>query len=86
MGFFSAVLATPAEMRNVALKTAGTIAEKSPIAVYGTKKNLLYARDHPVDQSLEYAALWASAMLQSKDVVKAAMATMSKQKPTFAKL
>eukprot|EP00750_Incisomonas_marina_P032646 INCI9262.1.p1 GENE.INCI9262.1~~INCI9262.1.p1 ORF type:complete len:347 (-),score=48.96 INCI9262.1:74-1114(-) len=38
VGFFSAVLATPAEMRNVALKTAGTIAEKSPIAVYGTKK------------------------------------------------
>lgn len=74
------------EMREKALATAKQIAAKSPIAVYGTKKNLLYARDHPVNTSLEYAALWASAMLQSQDVLKAAMGVMSRQTPTFSKL
>ena len=85
-GFFSHVFASREEMVDAALDTAAQIAAKSPIAVYGTKKNLLYSRDHAVKESLEYAALWASAMLQSKDVVKAAMAVMTKTKPDFAKL
>ena len=34
------------EVLNAALELAGTIAEKSPVAVMGTKRLLIHARDH----------------------------------------
>ena len=40
---------------DAALSLARVIASKSPVAVYGTKHNLLYARDHSVEDGLEYA-------------------------------
>ena len=40
---------------DAALSLAKVIASKSPVAVYGTKHNLLYARDHSVEDGLEYA-------------------------------
>ena len=39
---------------DAALSLARVIASKSPVAVYGTKHNLLYARDHSVEDGLEY--------------------------------
>ena len=43
------------KMVNTAIEIAAGIAEKSPIAVQGTKANLVYARDHSVSEGLEYA-------------------------------
>lgn len=37
-----------------ALEMAGEIAGRSPVAVQGTKVNLLYARDHSVAEGLDY--------------------------------
>lgn len=37
-----------------ALEMAGEIAARSPVAVQGTKINLLYARDHSVAEGLNY--------------------------------
>ena len=37
-----------------AMDTAVMIAAKSPVAVQGTKINLVYARDHTVQESLNY--------------------------------
>lgn len=37
-----------------ALDLAMYIAKMSPVAVAGTKHNLLYARDHPVEDSLKH--------------------------------
>lgn len=37
-----------------ALEMAGEIAGRSPVAVQGTKINLLYARDHSVAEALDY--------------------------------
>ena len=48
-----------------ALKTAKLIASKSPIAVIGTKRILLHARDHGVAENLAYTLLWNSVMLQT---------------------
>jgi len=36
------------------VELAAGIAKKSPVAVQGTKLNLVYSRDHTVDESLEY--------------------------------
>lgn len=37
-----------------ALEMAGEIAGRSPVAVQGTKINLIYARDHSVAEGLDY--------------------------------
>ena len=37
-----------------ALELAKDIASKSPVAVQGTKVNLIYSRDHSVDESMQY--------------------------------
>lgn len=37
-----------------ALELAAEIAARSPVAVQGTKANLIYSRDHSVDEGLNY--------------------------------
>ena len=39
---------------DAAIEMASEIAEKSPVAVQGTKVNLNYARDHSVQDALEF--------------------------------
>lgn len=63
---------------------AREIADKSPIAVRGTKHMIRYMRDHRVDDGLDYVANWNAAMLQSADLRVAIAAHMSKQKAEFA--
>jgi hypothetical protein len=48
--------------------------------------NLNYSRDHTVDESLAYMAVWNAAMLQTDDILLAAQAMMQKKTATFAKL
>ncbi|RMN24624.1 Enoyl-CoA hydratase [Pseudomonas coronafaciens pv. zizaniae] len=62
---------------------AREIAEKSPIAVEGTKEMISYMRDHSVEDGLAHVAIWNAAMLQSPDLMLAMVAQMSKQKPVF---
>lgn len=69
-----------------ALDLASDIASKSPIAVQGTKVNMVYSRDHSVKEGLHYMAIWNQLMLQSEDLVKAATASMEKKTATFSKL
>ncbi|CAE6512132.1 unnamed protein product [Rhizoctonia solani] len=74
------------EVVGAALELAKTIAAKSPVAVVGTKRFLLHARDHSVEQSLEYQATWNMAMLQSSDTTEAFKAFTTKQHPQFKPL
>lgn len=71
-----------------ALDMASTIASKSPVAVQATKMALVHARDHPVQEGLDFIRILNMSMLQSEDVKIAAMAQMSKGeiKATFSKL
>ena len=67
-------------------ETAKVIAEKSPIAVVGTKLSLNYSLDHTSQEGLDHIRWWNMSMLQSEDFKTAAMAQLSKTKPQFAKL
>jgi enoyl-CoA hydratase len=62
---------------------ARSIADKSPLAVRGTKEMLLYTRDHSVADSLHYMAIWNAALLQSDDLGEAFAAFKSKRPPKF---
>ena len=65
---------------------AEEIASKSPVAIFGTKVHLNYSRDHTVAESLNYIAVWNSAMLQTDDVARSFMASLKKEKATYSKL
>ena len=64
------------------------IAAMSPVAVQGTKINLNYSRDHSVEEGLDFIAHWNMSMLQSEDLMKAAVSLISKddEPPEFEKL
>ncbi|KAK4139847.1 ClpP/crotonase-like domain-containing protein [Dichotomopilus funicola] len=86
VGFVSQVLDSKAAALGVGLKTAAFIAEKSPVAVQGTKELLNHARDHTVEDNLRYTGVWNAAALQTNDVPAALMSVLQKRKPTFEKL
>ncbi len=67
-------------------KLAAEIASKSPVAIYGLKAVMNYSRDHSVNESLEYNALWSGAMLSQKDMAEAMTANMEKREASFNKL
>lgn len=52
MGFVSQVHDSKAAALDAAVKLAGLIATKSPVAVQGTKELLNHARDHSVEDSM----------------------------------
>ncbi|XP_054650512.1 delta(3,5)-Delta(2,4)-dienoyl-CoA isomerase, mitochondrial isoform X1 [Dunckerocampus dactyliophorus] len=88
-GLVSRVFADKEAMLTGALELAGEIAARSPVAVQGTKVNLVYSRDHSVAEGLEYMAAWNMSMLQTEDVMKSAQASMEKnniKNVTFSKL
>ncbi|XP_075773323.1 delta(3,5)-Delta(2,4)-dienoyl-CoA isomerase, mitochondrial isoform X2 [Pelodiscus sinensis] len=64
-----------------AFELAADIAAKSPVAVQGTKVNLLYSRDHAVPEGLRYMATWNMSMLQTEDILKSAQAALEKKSP-----
>ncbi|KAI8332095.1 ClpP/crotonase-like domain-containing protein [Chlamydoabsidia padenii] len=68
------------------LKMAALIASKSPVAVVGTKHNLLYSRDHSVAEGLAYTVTWSSAMLNTEDIPKSFVAFVNKKPATYSKL
>ena len=68
------------------LATAREIAEKSPLAIWGTKVAMNYARDHSVDDSLEQIATWQAGMFQPQDMLEAFTARSEKRPPVFDEL
>lgn len=88
VGLVSRVLPDKESLMAAAFETATLIASKSPVAIQGTKHNLNYSRDHSVEEGLRYMAAWNASMLQSNDMVVAAMASMDRSAPppVFSKL
>lgn len=65
------------------MKLATTIAQKSPVAIRGTKHILLHSRDNSVADGLNYMATWNAGMLLSADLQEAFEAKMTKREPKF---
>ncbi|KAB8205615.1 hypothetical protein BDV34DRAFT_195361 [Aspergillus parasiticus] len=73
-------------MMGAALDIANLIAQKSPVALQGTKELLHWSRGHTIAEGLRYTAVWSSAAMQTGDVSKASTAGIEKRTPTFEKL
>jgi len=68
------------------MEIAAEIADKSPLAIYGTKEMLNYTRDHSVADSLNYMATWQTGMFQAFDMFESFAAKGEKRAPNFEKL
>lgn len=85
-GLIARVCESPAALMTIAMETAETIANRSPLAIAGIKRNLTYARDHSVADGLDYIATWNGGMLRSDDLMAAIQAKMAKSQAVFADL
>lgn len=79
MGFVSKVCQDKDETVKSAVAMAQMLAERSPIAVQGTKMVMNYAREHTTNDGLVHIAEWNGAMLQSADLMQSAQAALMKQ-------
>ena len=68
------------------LEIAAEIAAQSPLAVWGTKEMVNYARDHSVADGLNYVATWQTGMFQGADMMEAFAAQAEKRDPEYQDL
>lgn len=83
IGLVNRVFTDAAQLLEQVMALARQIAQKSPIAIEGSKRMIDYMRDHRIDDGLEHVAIWNASMLQSADLKLAMLAQMNKQKPVF---
>jgi len=82
-GLVSAIFDDIEIMMEHAINTAKEIASKSPLAISGIKEVINYSRDHTVDESLNYVALWNAAMKYEDDLKETFIAKIEKREEVF---
>ncbi|WP_420431747.1 crotonase/enoyl-CoA hydratase family protein [Candidatus Poriferisocius sp.] len=68
------------------LAIAREIAQRSPLAIWGSKEMLNYTRDHSVADSLNYVATWQSGMFHPDDMAEVFKAKSEGRDPAFQNL
>ena len=86
LGFVNTVFADQESMLEGVMKIAEEIASNAPLAVYGCKKMINYARDHSTADSLDYVAVWNMSMLKREEMIESQMAKMEKRPGKFVDL
>ena len=77
---------TPTRCVEQALALATQIAQKSPLAIAGSKRALNFARDHGVPESLDHMAQMQSAIFDIGEMGRAIQAWQSKTVAAFEPL
>jgi enoyl-CoA hydratase len=83
IGLVNEVFDTHDELVEHAIAIAEEIASKSPLAIWGTKQMVTYARDHSVADSLDHIATWQSGMFQPADMMECFIAKSEGREPKF---
>ncbi len=87
IGLVNEIFPTQAEMLAHVMGLARDIAEKSPLAVHGSKVMINYARDHSIADGLDYIATWQAGMYNPEaDMMESFKARAEKRTPQFADL
>ena len=82
-GLVNEVFDSQEAMLDAALQCAREIAAKPPVAVWGTKQAIHYARDHSVDDSLRQMGWIQGAIWSNRHVREAVQALKEKRPATF---
>lgn len=87
IGLVNAVLPSHEALLEHVMGVAKDIAEKSPLAVHGSKVMINYARDHTIADGLDYIATWQAGMYNPESDMREALSAMKeKRPPTFGEL
>ena len=68
------------------MKVASDIASKPPLAIYGCKRAITYARDHSTADALDHIGVWNASMLIPQQITEAMTAAAEKRAPQFSDL
>ncbi|MEM6581419.1 MAG: crotonase/enoyl-CoA hydratase family protein [Pseudomonadota bacterium] len=79
VGLINRVYSDKNEMMHEVAALAQQIAEKSPLAVRGSKEMLVFSRDHSVAEGLNYIATWNAGMLSEADLKAGLEAQLEKR-------
>jgi enoyl-CoA hydratase len=85
-GLFNQSFASEAEMMDHVMAVAKDIASKPPLAVYGCKRIITYARDHSTADTLDNIGVWNMSMLIPSEMMEAMMAKGQKRPGHYADL
>jgi enoyl-CoA hydratase len=85
-GLVNRVFPDQATMLGEVMAIAREIASKAPLAVYGTKRMINYARDHSTADGLDYIGIWNASMLQKQEIQEAIKANAEKRPGEFVEL
>jgi enoyl-CoA hydratase len=86
VGLVNEVYADQAALLAAVMETARGIAAKAPLAVYGSKRMLNYARDHSTADGLDYIGVWNASMFQPGEMAEAFSAQRDKRDANFTDL
>ena len=85
-GLLNAVFNTHEQTVEAALQCAVEIASKPPVAIWGTKQAVHYARDHTVDEALKQMGWLQAAIWSNRHVGEAVMAFQGKRTGNYPDL
>ena len=85
-GLVNSIFDSQDEMIDHAESVAAEIANKSPLAISGIKEVINYNRDHSIEASLNYVALWNTAMNFTDDMKEAFKSQLEEKDPKFEKI
>ncbi len=86
MGLINRVFPDQPAMLEGVFKIAHEIASKAPLAVYGCKRMINYARDHSTADGLDYISIWNASMLQGEEIAEAMAANKASRPGEFVSL
>ena len=86
VGLVNEVFPTQEAMLAAAMQMAAEIAQKPPVAIWGSKQAIHYARDHSTDDALQQMAWLQSGIWQTGNLMESAMAKQAGRAPEFADL
>jgi enoyl-CoA hydratase len=86
IGLVNAVLPDAAALQQHALALAQQIADKSPLAIAGSKRALNFARDHTTHEALQQMTLLQSAIFDLDEMAAAIAGWKGKTTPEFEAL
>ncbi len=86
VGLVNEVFVSQQEMVQVALAMAHEIAQKPPVAIWGSKQAIHYARDHGTMDALQQMGWLQSGIWQSSNLMEAFMAKQQGRPTEFADL
>ncbi len=86
VGLVNKVYPDQATMLEGVMQIAAQIASKAPVAVYGSKRMINYARDHSTADALDYISIWNTSMMNNEEILEAISAKAEQRDGAYVDL